>query len=77
MSNHKNSTANLSDVELRDQGNRLFSRKRFDDAIGCYTNAIVSANWATGWDGGWVSHTPYKQIDHNVQVAFVFRSRQI
>lgn len=36
------STANLSDVELKEQGNRLFSTKKFDDAIGCYTKAIVS-----------------------------------
>lgn len=36
------STANLSDVELKDQGNRLFSSRKFDDAISCYTKAIVS-----------------------------------
>lgn len=36
------STANLSDVELKEQGNRLFSAKKFEDAIGCYTKAIVS-----------------------------------
>lgn len=42
MSKHMYSTANLSDVELKEQGNRLFSAKKFDDAIGCYTKAIVS-----------------------------------
>lgn len=42
MSKHMYSTANLSDVELKDQGNRLFSSRKFDDAISCYSKAIVS-----------------------------------
>lgn len=42
MNKHTYSTANLSDVELKDQGNRLFSSRKFDDAISCYTKAIVS-----------------------------------
>lgn len=43
MSNkHMYSTANLTDVELKDQGNRFFSARKYDDAIGCYTKAIVS-----------------------------------
>lgn len=37
------STANLTDVELKDQGNRLFSARKFEDAIGCYSKAIVSS----------------------------------
>ncbi|XP_031628254.1 E3 ubiquitin-protein ligase CHIP [Contarinia nasturtii] len=41
MSKHMYSTANLSDVELKDQGNRLFSSRKFDDAISCYTKAII------------------------------------
>lgn len=36
------STANLSDVELKDQGNRLFSARKYDDAVNLYTKAIVS-----------------------------------
>lgn len=36
------STANFSDSDLKDQGNRLFSTRKYDDAIGCYTKAIVS-----------------------------------
>lgn len=36
------STANFSDGDLKDQGNRLFSVRKYDDAIGCYTKAIVS-----------------------------------
>lgn len=35
------STANLSDVELKDQGNRMFSARKYDDAINCYTKAII------------------------------------
>lgn len=42
MNKHMYSTANLSDVELKDQGNRLFTSRKFDDAISCYTKAIVS-----------------------------------
>lgn len=36
------STANLSDKELKEQGNRLFSLRRYEDATNCYTKAIVS-----------------------------------
>lgn len=36
------STANLSDRELKEQGNRLFSLRKYEDAINCYTKAIVS-----------------------------------
>lgn len=32
----------MSAVELKDQGNRLFGAKQYDDAIQCYTKAIVS-----------------------------------
>jgi hypothetical protein len=31
----------LSDKELTDQGNRLFSLKKYEDAVSCYTKAIV------------------------------------
>ena len=36
------STANLSDKELKEQGNRLFSLHKYEDAANCYTKAIVS-----------------------------------
>ena len=42
MSKHMYSTANLTDVELKDQGNRMFSSRKYDDAINLYTKAIVS-----------------------------------
>ena len=33
--------AQLSDVELKDHGNKLFSARKYDDAISCYNKAIV------------------------------------
>lgn len=41
-SKHMYSSANLTDVELKDQGNRLFASRKYDDAINCYSKAIVS-----------------------------------
>jgi len=39
------STANLSDKELKDQGNRLFSLRKYEDAVSCYTKAIVRVHF--------------------------------
>ena len=36
------STANLSDKELKEQGNQLYSLHKYEDAINCYNKAIVS-----------------------------------
>lgn len=36
------STANLSDKELKEQGNRMFTLRKYEDAINCYSKAIVS-----------------------------------
>jgi STIP1 family protein 1 len=36
------STANLTDKELKEQGNRLFSIRKYEEAINCYSKAIVS-----------------------------------
>uniref|UniRef100_A0AAG5DJC2 E3 ubiquitin-protein ligase CHIP n=1 Tax=Anopheles atroparvus TaxID=41427 RepID=A0AAG5DJC2_ANOAO len=41
MSKHMYTTANLSDVELKDQGNRLFTARKYDDAVNLYTKAII------------------------------------
>ncbi|KAF2879576.1 hypothetical protein ILUMI_26601 [Ignelater luminosus] len=41
MSKHMYSTANLTDKELKEQGNRMFSLRKYDDAINCYTKAII------------------------------------
>ena len=31
----------MSGVELKEQGNRLFAARQYEDAIGCYSKAIV------------------------------------
>ena len=36
------STANLTDKELKEQGNRLYNLHKYEDAANCYTKAIVS-----------------------------------
>lgn len=33
----------MSANDLKEQGNRLFAARHYDDAIGCYTKAIVSS----------------------------------
>lgn len=42
MSKHMYSTANLSDKELKEQGNRMFNLRKYEEAINCYSKAIVS-----------------------------------
>lgn len=42
-SKHIYSTTNLSDLQLKEQGNRLFASRKYDDAIICYSKAIVSS----------------------------------
>lgn len=32
----------MTDLELKNRGNKLFSVRKFDEAIKCYTDAIVS-----------------------------------
>lgn len=39
------STANLTDNELKEQGNRFFSIHKYEDAANCYTKAIVSISF--------------------------------
>ncbi|CAD6996944.1 unnamed protein product [Ceratitis capitata] len=41
MSKLAYTTANLTDVQLKEQGNQLFVLRKFDDAVSCYTKAIV------------------------------------
>ncbi|KAH3861330.1 E3 ubiquitin-protein ligase CHIP-like [Dreissena polymorpha] len=31
----------MTDTDLKEQGNRLYSARKFDDAIGCYSKAII------------------------------------
>lgn len=42
MTKYSYTTANLSDKELKDQGNRLFTLRKYEEAISCYSKAIVS-----------------------------------
>lgn len=42
MSKHMYSTVNLSDKELKEQGNRLYNLRKYEEAINCYSKAIVS-----------------------------------
>ena len=32
----------MADIELKEQGNKLFSSRKYDEAIACYSKAIVS-----------------------------------
>lgn len=32
----------MTAVELKEQGNRFYASKKYDEAISCYTKAIVS-----------------------------------
>ncbi|GJQ82268.1 CHIP [Trypoxylus dichotomus] len=41
MSKHMYCTANLSDKELKEQGNRLFSLRKYDEAVNFYSKAII------------------------------------
>ncbi|XP_018792783.1 PREDICTED: E3 ubiquitin-protein ligase CHIP isoform X1 [Bactrocera latifrons] len=41
MSKLAYTTANLSDVQLKEQGNQLFVLRKYDDAASCYTKAIM------------------------------------
>lgn len=48
MSKLAYTTANLSDVQLKEQGNQLFVIRKYDDAVSCYTKAIMkNSNNAT------------------------------
>ncbi|KRT82692.1 Anaphase-promoting complex subunit 3 protein [Oryctes borbonicus] len=41
MSKHMYCTGNLSDKELKEQGNRLFSLRKYDEAVNFYSKAII------------------------------------
>lgn len=42
MSKNMYSTANLTDGQLKDEGNRMFSARKYEEAIKSYSKAIVS-----------------------------------
>jgi hypothetical protein len=35
----------MSAVDLKNQGNRLFAARKYEDAVSCYSKAIVSFAW--------------------------------
>ncbi|CAH0384627.1 unnamed protein product [Bemisia tabaci] len=41
MSKYTYSTANPSDRDLKEQGNKLFSSRKYDEAVSCYSKAII------------------------------------
>lgn len=45
MNKHTFSTANLTDLELKEQGNRNFTARKYEDAIKLYSMAIVSCSF--------------------------------
>uniref|UniRef100_A0A1B6DL63 E3 ubiquitin-protein ligase CHIP n=1 Tax=Clastoptera arizonana TaxID=38151 RepID=A0A1B6DL63_9HEMI len=68
MSKYMYSTANLSDKELKDQGNRLFTLRKFEDAISCYTKAIIkNPSMPTYFTNRALCHLKLKRWDSSCQ----------
>lgn len=68
MSKYMYSTANLSDKELKDQGNRLFSLKKYEDAVSCYTKAIIkNPNMPTYFTNRALCHLKMKRWEASCQ----------
>ncbi|KAJ9577176.1 hypothetical protein L9F63_006233 [Diploptera punctata] len=68
MSKYMYSTANLSDKELKDQGNRLFSLRKYEDAVSCYTKAIIkNPNMPTYFTNRALCHLKMKRWDASCQ----------
>lgn len=68
MSKYMYSTANLSDKELKDQGNRLFSLRKYEDAVSCYTKAIIkNPNMPTYFTNRALCHLKMKRWEASCQ----------
>ncbi|XP_055922154.1 E3 ubiquitin-protein ligase CHIP [Eupeodes corollae] len=68
MSKHTYSTANLTDVQLKEQGNQMFSARKFDDAINCYSKAIIkNSTNATYFTNRALCHLKLKRWDQSCQ----------
>lgn len=64
MSKHMYSTVNLSDKELKEQGNRLFSLRKYEEALNCYTKAIIkNPSIATYFTNRALCHLKMKRWD--------------
>ncbi|XP_014206750.1 E3 ubiquitin-protein ligase CHIP [Copidosoma floridanum] len=62
------STANLSDKELKEQGNRLFSLHKYEDAANCYTKAIIkNPNQALYFTNRALSYLKLKRFESSCQ----------
>lgn len=68
MSKYTYSTANLSDKELKDQGNHLYNLRKFEEAINCYTKAIIkNPNMAIYFTNRALCHIKMKKWDASCQ----------
>jgi len=68
MSKHVYSTANLTDEELKNQGNRLFSARKYEEAVSCYTKAIIkNPNNGTYFTNRALCHIKMKRWDSACQ----------
>uniref|UniRef100_A0A6M2DLD0 E3 ubiquitin-protein ligase CHIP n=1 Tax=Xenopsylla cheopis TaxID=163159 RepID=A0A6M2DLD0_XENCH len=68
MNKHMYSTANLTDQELKDQGNRMFSQRKYEDAANCYSKAIIkNPNMATYFTNRALCHLKLKRWDASCQ----------
>lgn len=62
------STANLTDKELKDQGNRLFTLRKYEDAVNCYTKAIIkNPSMPTYFTNRALCHLKMKRWDSSCQ----------
>uniref|UniRef100_A0A1A9VZS6 E3 ubiquitin-protein ligase CHIP n=1 Tax=Glossina brevipalpis TaxID=37001 RepID=A0A1A9VZS6_9MUSC len=67
-SKHIYSTCNLTDLQLKEQGNCLFSARKYDDAINCYTKAIIkNPTNATYFTNRALCHLKLKRWDLSCQ----------
>uniref|UniRef100_A0A0B6YIS7 E3 ubiquitin-protein ligase CHIP n=1 Tax=Arion vulgaris TaxID=1028688 RepID=A0A0B6YIS7_9EUPU len=58
----------MSALELRNQGNKLFAARKYDDAIACYTKAIIkNPNTALFFTNRALCHLKLRQWDKAVQ----------
>ncbi|XP_037960738.1 E3 ubiquitin-protein ligase CHIP [Teleopsis dalmanni] len=64
MSKRMYSTANLTDIQLKEQGNQMFLARKYDDAINLYTKAIIkNPNNATCFTNRALCHLKLKHWD--------------
>jgi len=60
--------ANLTDQELKDHGNKLFAARKYEDAISCYSKAIIkNPNNATYFTNRALCYIKMKKFDSSCQ----------